>query len=92
MGHSEGHAFLSSERRSEIQHQTNWTGHAEGCACLSSERRSEKRQTNQTRNAEVSRLSEEQHAENGVHHLNLILLNYLSSNLYVLSLITLQDK
>jgi len=27
-----------------------------------------------------ARLSEEQHAENGMHHLNLLLLNYFSSN------------
>jgi hypothetical protein len=28
----------------------------------------------------VTRLSEEQHAENGAHHLNLLLLNHFSSN------------
>jgi hypothetical protein len=27
-----------------------------------------------------ARLSEEQHAENGAHHLNLLLLNHFSSN------------
>ncbi len=57
MGHAEGRACLSAERRSEIR-QNNWTGHAEGC----------------------THLSEEQHAENGVHHLNISLLNNFSSN------------
>jgi hypothetical protein len=37
MGHAEGHACLTEERRSEIR-QTNRTGHAEGRACLSAER------------------------------------------------------
>jgi len=81
MGYAEGHACLSEKRRSEIR-QTHWTGHAEGRArSLSAEQRSEIRQTNQTGHAAgVTRLSEEQHAENGVHHLNLLLLNHFSSN------------
>jgi hypothetical protein len=42
---------------------------------------SEIRQTNWTGHAEgPARLSEEQHAENGTHHLNLLLLNHFSSN------------
>ena len=93
-GHAEGRAFLSEERQSEIR-QTNWTGHAEGHACLSTERRSEIRQTNWTRHVVEGRArlsSEEQHAENGAHHLNLLLLNHFFLILYLLSLITLQDK
>jgi C4-dicarboxylate-specific signal transduction histidine kinase len=94
MGHAEGHACLSEKQRSEIR-QTNRTGHAEGHACLSAERRSEIRQTNWTRHVVEGRarlLSEEQHAENGAHHLNLLLLNHFFLILYLLSLITLQDK
>jgi hypothetical protein len=48
---------------------------------MSAERRSEIRQTNQTGHAEGrTRLSEEQHAKNGAHHLNLLLLNNFFSN------------
>jgi hypothetical protein len=55
--------------------------HAEGCACLSAEQQSEIWQTNWTGHAEGhARLSEEQHAENGAHHLNLLLLNHFSSS------------
>jgi len=80
MGHAEGHACLSEKRQSEIW-QTHWTGHAEGRACLSAERRSEIRQTNRTGHTEgCTHLSEEQHAENGAHHLNLLLLNNFSFN------------
>jgi hypothetical protein len=80
MGHADGRAHLSEERRSEIR-QTDWTGHAEGRACLSAERRSEICEINRTGHAEGrARLSEEQHAENGAHHLNLLLLNKFSSN------------
>jgi hypothetical protein len=60
-----------------------WMGHAEGRACLSAaaERRSEIWQTNQMGHVEgCSRLSEEQHAEHGAHHLNLLLLNNFFSN------------
>jgi hypothetical protein len=56
-------------------------GHAEGHACLSEKQQSEIRQTNRTGHAEgCACLSEEQHAENGAHHLNLLLLNHFSSN------------
>ena len=80
MGHAEGHACLSEKQRSEIR-QTDRTGHEEGCACLSAERQSEIWQTNWTGHAEGhARLSEAQHAENGAHHLNLLLLNHFSSN------------
>jgi len=80
MGHAKGHACLSEKRRSEIR-QTDQTGHAEGRACLSAERQSEIWQTNRTGHAEGhARLSEEQHAENGTHHLNLLLLNHFSFN------------
>jgi hypothetical protein len=80
MGHVAGCACLSEEQRSEIR-QTDRTGHEEGCACLSAERRSEIRQTNWTGHAEGRTcLSEKQHAENGVHHLNLLLLNHFCSN------------
>jgi hypothetical protein len=82
MGHAEGHTSLSEERRSELW-QTDQTWHAEGRECLSvsAERQSELRQTNRTGHAEGrARLSEEQHAENGAHHLNLLMLNHLSSN------------
>ena len=80
MGHAEGHVCLSEKERSEIR-QTNWTWHAKGHACLSAERRSEIRQTDWTGHVEGrAHLSEEQHAENGAHHLNLLLLNHFSSN------------
>ncbi len=79
-GHAEGHVWLSEKQRSK-KRETDWTGHAEGCACLSAEWRSEIRQTNLTGHAvRRARLSEEQHAENGAHHLNLLLLNHFSSN------------
>jgi len=79
-GHAEGHACLSEKQQSEIQ-QTDRTGHAEGCACLSAGRQNEVWQTNWTGHAERhARLSEEQHAENGMHHLNLLLLDHFSSN------------
>ena len=79
-GHAEGHVCLSEKRRSE-KRQTDWTWHAEGRACLSVEWWSEIRQTNWTGHAEGrARLSEEQHTENGVHHLNFFLLNHFSSN------------
>jgi hypothetical protein len=56
-------------------------GHTEGLACLSAERQTEIWQTNRTGHAEgCARLSEEQHAENGAHHLNLLLLNNFSTN------------
>ena len=49
--------------------------------CQSGERRSEIRQTDLTGHAEgCTCLSEEQHAENGAHHLNLLLLNNFCSN------------
>ena len=84
MQHAEGHVCLSEKQRSK-KRQTDWTWHAEGRACLSVEWRSEIRQTNWTGHAEGrARLSEEQHAENGAH-LSLLIL-------YLLSLITLQDK
>ena len=70
----------SKERRSEIW-QTDLMEHAEGRACLSAEWQSDIWQTNWTGHAEGhARLSEEQHAENGAHHLNLLLLNHFSSN------------
>jgi hypothetical protein len=79
MGHAEGRACLSEEGQSEIR-QTNQTGHAEGRACLSEERRIEIRQTDRTGHAEGRAcLSEERHAENGAHHLNLLLLNHFFS-------------
>jgi hypothetical protein len=66
---------------------------AEERTCLSEKRRSEIRQTNLTGHAEGRAcLSEEQHAENGAHHLNLLLLNHFFFILYLLSLIMLQDK
>jgi hypothetical protein len=78
-GHAEGLVCLSEKRRSE-KRQTDWTGHAEGCTCLSAELWSEIRQTNWTGHAEGrARLSEEQHTENGVHHLKFFLLNHFSS-------------
>ena len=68
MGHADGRARLSEERRGEIR-QTNLTGHAEGRAHLSEERRSEIRQTNLTGHAEGhARLLEEQNAERRAHH------------------------
>ncbi len=45
MGHAEGRAFLSEERRSEIW-QTNRTGHAEVFARLSEEQHAERRMHN----------------------------------------------
>jgi hypothetical protein len=91
-GHAEGHVCLSEKWWSE-KRQTDWTGHAEGHACLSAEWRSEIRQTNWTGHAVGhARLSEEQHAENGAHHLNLLLLNHFSSNFVFVVTITLQDK
>ena len=80
MEYAEGCAYLSEEGQSEIR-QTDWMGHAEGHACLSEKQQSEIQQTNQTGHAEgCACLSEEQHAENGAHHLNLLLLNHFSSN------------
>jgi hypothetical protein len=71
---------VSEGQRSEIR-QTDLTGHAEGHACLSEKRQSEIRQTDWTGHAEGRAcLSEEQHAENGAHHLNVLLLNNFSSN------------
>ena len=56
-------------------------GHAEGYACLSEKRRSEVWQTDWMGHAEgCTCLSAEQHAENGAHHLNFLLLNHFSSN------------
>jgi hypothetical protein len=64
-----------------VRGATDLTGHAEGRAHLSAEQQSGIRQTNRTRHAQGRTcMSEEQHAENGVHHLNLLLLNHFSSN------------
>ena len=51
MGHAEGCACLSEERRSEIW-QTDWTGHAEGHACLSEKGQSEIQRTDRAGHAE----------------------------------------
>ena len=49
--------------------------------CQSEERRSEIQQSELMGHAEGrTHLSEEQHAENGAHHLNLLLLNNFCSN------------
>jgi hypothetical protein len=51
------------------------------CERQSAERRSEIRQTNWMGHEEGrARLPEERHAENGAHHLNILLLNHFSSN------------
>jgi hypothetical protein len=91
-GHAEGHACLSEKRQSEIQ-QTHWMGHAEGHASLSAEWQSEIRQTNLMGHAEGCAHLKRSNMQRMVR-INLIYYCWLNCLLflYLLSLITLQDK